>query len=238
MADDLNIPQLVENQARPDITTNDATGALAQALANKLACDLSAGNVSITSGQFRRAVLFYATGVATSGRTLTVPQVEREMFLVECNSTNTNTVALTRGATVVALTPGRVYLCRTDGTADGLAAKDIGGVDAPNDFAVFIPGVLSNNQIMVRIKATRAFTLPTNLAGSYVNLGTAVTASTTITFKKNGASIGTSVIASGVDGVHTVTQTAFAIGDLLSVHGPASADVTAADWAVGIKASR
>jgi hypothetical protein len=239
MANDLDIPQLAENQSRPDVTTNDATAALAEALSLKFDCDLSAGNVSISSADFRRAVIFYATGVATSGRTLTVPQNEREFFLVECDATNTNTISLIRGARPSCCLRAACTCAARTGPRTASWPRTSAAPDVPNDFAIYVSGVLSNSQTLIRIKATRAFTLPTNLVGSYVNVGVAATASTTITFKKNGSSIGTSVIGiSGTDGSHTVTQTSFAVGDLLTIHGPASADATAADWAIGIKASR
>lgn len=239
MANDLNIPQMAAGQSTPEVTSNDATKALGDALANKFTCALGSGSVSVTAAQYRGAVLLYASGVATAGRTVTVPLVEREFVLVECDSANTDSIQLVRGATSIKLWPGRVYLVRTDGTANGLAAKDIGGVDAPWDQAVFVPGLMIDAQICLRYTATREFSLPTNLTGSYLTCATAPTADTTITLKKNGSSIGTGVILAGATtGSFTVTATSFVPGDLFSIHGQATADVSIRDVAASFKGSR
>lgn len=239
MANDLNLPQLSAGQATPEVTSNDATKALGDALANKFDCDLTSGNVSVTSSQYRQAILFRAINVGTTGRTVTLPAVDREFALVECDSANTNTIQLIRGATSIKLSPGRVYLVRTDGTANGLVAKDIGGVDVPWDLSIFLPGTMTDAQICLVAYATRAYSLPTSLSGSYLKCETAPTADTTITLKKSGVSIGTGVILAGqTSGTYTVTATNFAVGDKFSVHGQATADLTIANVSMNIKASR
>lgn len=239
MADDLAIPQLAEGQSRPDVTANDASAALAQALSSVFTADLTSGNVSVTGTQYRRAVRIRATGVATTGRTLTLPAVARELVLVESDAANTNDISLIRGSTTLTLHPGRVYLVRTDGTANSLAAADVGGASEPLDVSAFIPGTMANSQLLYSGKAMRAFSLPSGLSGSYFYCGVAVTGSTTVTIKKNGSSIGTATIASGTSGIFTFSSTiAFAIGDVLSLHGPATADASAADFSIGLKGAR
>jgi hypothetical protein len=241
MSNDLNIPQLSENQTRPDITTNDATQAMANAIANKFDCDLTSGNVVVTAAQYRNAMLFRAVNAATGGRTVTLPQVEREFVVVECVSTNTNNVSLVRGATTITMIPGRVYLARTDGTANGLAAFDIGALAGTeiNDLTFFFPNVMVNNQLLFSGKAAHAYTLPINLTGSSLYCGTAVTASTTLTLKKNGSAIGTAVIPTGTAGSFIFSaDVTIDIGDILSIHGPATADATAADFSLTLKAKR
>ncbi len=64
---------------------------------------------------------------------------------------------------------------------------------------------------------------------------TAATASTTVTLKKNGSSTGTAIwSAAGTVPAITITGTplAYVAGDIFTVHAPASADATLADFGV------
>jgi hypothetical protein len=242
MANGLNIPQLTEGQAAPEVTTNDATAALGNALANKFDCNLTAGNVVVTLAQYRGAVLLRAINVATGGRTITLPLAEREFMLVESDSANTNDVSLILGSTTVVLSAGRIYLVRTDGTANGLVARDVGGVSEPRDISAFVPGAMGNAQLLFRSKVVRAFTLPANLVGSNVTAVTAATGSTTITIKKNGSAIATAVFsAAGTTAALTTTggtAQSIAVGDVVTFEGPATADATLADTSIDLKGSR
>jgi hypothetical protein len=239
MSDNLSLPQVTENQANPEVPINDATAKLGEALTEMFGIDLTSGNVTVTSDQYRRNIHFRAHSVATGGRTVTFPAVQRGLILFECDSANTNTIGLIVGSTTLTLSPGRLYLVRTDGTTNDVTARDVGGTSEPMDIAAFIPGVMSNAQLLLRYMVLRAFSIPTNAAGSYVKSSANATADTTITFKKNGASFGTSTIPTGDDdGAHTVTATSFAVGDILSIEGPATADATVADVAISLKGSR
>lgn len=242
MADDLAIPQLAEGQVRPDITANDATGALARALSTKFDADLTAGNVVVTAGQYRDVVRIRAINVATTGRTVTLPAVKREFMLVESDPANTNDITLIVGSTSITLSPGRIYLVRTDGTTNGLAADDIGGPNEPADFISFVPGLMSDGgQLLYSALATRTFTLPVGVPGSYFYCRVAVTADTTVTINKNGTPVGTAKItAAGTTGVFTFTvATTFIAGtDKISITGPATADVTGTDFSIGLKGKR
>src|SRR4051812_42316050 len=74
----------------------------------------------------------------------------------------------------------------------------------PYDLATFYPGVPGNSQLLARIKFARAVTFPINLTGSVADSRVAATASTTVTLKKNGSSIGTIVwSAAGTTGAFT-----------------------------------
>lgn len=244
MSNGLNIPQLAENQAAPEVTVNDATRALGDALADKFDINLTAGNVTLTAVQYRGAVLFRAINVATGGRTVTLPTpaIEREFVLFESDSANTNDISLILGSTTLTLSPGRLYNVRTDGTANGVVARDIGGVSEPRDVTAFVPGAMGNAQLLFRSKVVRAFTLPANLVGSNVTAVTAATASTTITIKKNGSAIATAVF--GIGGTTATLATtggtaqSVAVGDVVTFEGPATADATLADTSIDLKGSR
>ena len=108
-----------------------------------------------------------------------------------------------------------------------------------HDLAAFYPGVPTSRAVLLRHVAVRAWSLPTNAAGSALSAGTAATGSTTLTLKKNGSSIGTAVVsASGTTAAFTVTATSFAALDILTVEGPATADATLADIALSLLGTR
>jgi len=106
--------------------------------------------------------------------------------------------------------------------------------------SVFAPGVMANNQTLFYQKAVVSFTLPSGLTGSNFLSLAAATASTTITLKKNGSSIGTLVwSASGTVPSVTFSGTvAFAAGDTFEVYGPATADATLGDVSLTFDGSR
>lgn len=240
MSNNLNLTQLSTNQASPEVPINDAMGKFDAAITEITSLDLTSGSILMTALQYRSAVLFRAINCTTTGRNITVPVLKRGLTLFESDSNNTNTFTLTSGSTVITLSPGRTYLVYTDGTANGLFVRDIGGINEPNDLHVFVPGPMSNNQLLLRLKATRAFTLPQNLPGSFVTAGTAATGSTTLTLKKNGTSIGTAVFsASGTTAALTfAADVTFAVGDILTITGPATADATLADTSIDLLGKR
>lgn len=240
MGNNLAVEQVAENQASPEVTINDATLALDNALTEHFAVDLSSGNVSVTLLQYQRNVLFRCSGVATGGRTVTLPLAKRGLVVVECDAANTNTISLIRGSTTLTLSPGRTYLVATDGTANGLTARDIGGTTEPYDLSIFIPSFMSDGQLLYRKKAQRAFTLPINLTGTLVSAAVAATGSTTVTLKKNGSSIGTAIwSAAGVVAALTfASAVSFAVGDIFTIEGPATADATLSDVSFDFLGSR
>lgn len=110
--------------------------------------------------------------------------------------------------------------------ADGTWAKAATSIS----LSLFAAGLATASEVIFAHPAGVAYTLPSSLTGSQFAALTAATASTTFTIKKNGSSIGTLVWAAAGT-VPTVTfssSTAFAIGDLLTITGPASPDATLA----------
>lgn len=110
----------------------------------------------------------------------------------------------------------------------------------PYDMPMFLPGVMTNSQLLSRIIFTRAITFPANLTATQCSARVAATASTTLTLNKNGSSIGTLVFAASGT-VPTITfssSVSFAAGDILTITGPATADTTLADISLTIAAFR
>ena len=103
----------------------------------------------------------------------------------------------------------------------------------PWEWNVFVGGVSGNAWQVARYQPSTALSVTTAL--SRCSLSTAATGSTTYTLKKNGSSVGTAVISAGTTTcTATITSSPLAVaaGDVLTVDGPATADLTAAD--VGI----
>jgi hypothetical protein len=238
----LAVEQVAPNQASPEVTVNDGTLSLDKAVTESFLVDLTSGNVTITTLQYQRNIFFNCANVATGGRTVTLTATppKRSAVIFECPAANTNSISLIAGSTTLTLLPGRTYLVRTDGTANGLVARDIGGTNEPGDMSVFVPGAMVNNQLLYRRKMQRSSTLPINLTGSNVTAKTAATGSTTVTLKNNGSSIGTAVW-SGAGTVAALTFAApvtFAVGDVFTIEGPATADATLADVSFDLLGTR
>lgn len=242
MSNELNITQVTENQANPEVTINDAIGEVAEALVEQFAINLTSGNVTVTALQQQRNLLFLASGVATGGRTVTLAGTVKRTIFVESAAANTTTFGLIRGATTLNLSPGRLYLVYTDGTANGIVARDIGGTSEPSDHCVFVPGLFTvNNQLMFRRKVLRAFTLPANLAGSFGSAGTASTGTKVIDIQKAGVSQATITFTASATGTLATsggTAKSFAVGDVLTILGPATPDATLADVTVDLFGTR
>ncbi|RJT32806.1 hypothetical protein D3227_25745 [Mesorhizobium waimense] len=122
MAHDLNIPAIADGQADSQWqTSNDGDAALGNALADIYTVDFSAGNVTLTSVQFRSAMTFVPSGLSAT-RALTVPAVKRALFFVH-NTDASDSITVTRGATTVSVPAGRLGTFYTDGTANGLVGS-------------------------------------------------------------------------------------------------------------------
>jgi hypothetical protein len=104
----------------------------------------------------------------------------------------------------------------------------------PYELDKFIAGSPTASQIVYERIFAITVTLPASLTGSLGKAGTAATASTTFTIKKNGTAIGTIVFGASAT-VPTFSFTAavtFLAGDVLSIVAPATPDATLANIAL------
>jgi len=140
------------------------------------------------------------------------------------------------GSAWTVLAPGTAGQVLTTGGA----AANPAWTSAPYDVTLFVEGLMTNAETVLRLAAPRAFTVPAGAAGSYAKAGTAATGSTTLTLYKGGVAFGTMVFAaSGATATVTVASaTSFAAGDVLSITGPATADAALADIAISLAGSR
>ena len=237
----LNLQQLSPLQATPEVTVNNATNQLDLALTDVFTADLTSANVTLTGTQYQAAIFIKINNAGGTYATVTLPgSIKRGAVMVEVDSAITVNVSLVMGSTTLTLKPGRLYVARTDGTANGVIARDVGGVTEPMDFHIFLPGVMNNAQLCYQMNVTRPFTLPIGLAGSYATAANAAAASTTVTLKKNGSSIGTLIWAiSGTTASITFSSAvSFAVGDTFTVSGPATADVNLANLSIDLYGAR
>jgi hypothetical protein len=158
---------------------------------------------------------------------------------IEGDSTEVISVAGRTG--VVVLAAGDVSGLAASATTDATNASNIssGTLAAARVGAIrfhlktFLAGIqTSANQLLLRDHAAIAATLPTS--GSKASAGTAATADTTFTIKKNGSSVGTILFsAAGTTGAFTIASpVSIAIDDIITIVGPASADATLADISI------
>jgi hypothetical protein len=118
----LAIPHVAAAQAQKEVTINQAVDLLDRALTDVLAVDLGAGDVTLTSDQYRRHTVFRAANV-TASRTLTLPQIKRTVAVDNADGAATLTVA--RGTGTVSVPAGAALAIYTDGSANGI--RPIGG---------------------------------------------------------------------------------------------------------------
>jgi hypothetical protein len=132
-----------------------------------------------------------------------------------------------------------------DGTGDTIRA----GGDKINDnftelygfgrpIAFFFTTTPTSSEVLALYVAADAFTIPANMSGTKVDVGTNATATFAIDVQQNGSSIGTiSIATSGTATLTTTSGTAksIAVGDVLKFIAPASADATIANVAITVK---
>ena len=226
MSNNLDLSQVATNQNQKETTINDQAAELDAALTERLAVDLSSANVSLTSSQFCRNLLFYCSG-NTVARTLTVPAVKRSIFAIE--NAGTYTLSIVRGTTTLTLAAGGIAFLATDGTTNGLTllltSKGI------YDVGFFIAGSPTDGELVLRLVAGRTFTLPASLTGSVGNAGTAPDGAVSFDIQKNGSSIGSATFASASSSAAFTFASAitFTSGDVLEVYAPGTADGSMAD---------
>lgn len=121
----------------------------------------------------------------------------------------------------------------TKAYADGLVAN------LPYDLALYVEGLTTASESLLRFTAPRAFSLAAGASGQ-ATAGTAATGSTVLALAKNGSSIGTVTWAAAgtVATISITSTTAFAVGDVLTVTGPATPDATLAGLSVTLAATR
>lgn len=247
MSNNLDLDQLVAGQSDKETTVNTATGQLDAALTEALTCDLSAGNVTLSNTQFRRNMVFRADGVATSGRKIIVPASIKRLFIVENESTSTDSIIVQKGTspnTQVTVGVGEIAVIYADGTATGMIGVSLvssgGGVSEVMAISAMVAGAPTASQKIAIFVFPFTADIAASATGSQCESLVSATAQTDFLVKKNGSTIGTiRWAASGTVATYvTFSATSFAAGDILVIEAPASPDATLADIAFSLKLTR
>ncbi len=126
MANDLNLPTIADGQADNQWqTSNDADDAIGNATTDVYLVDFSAGNVTLSSTQYRSAMIFKPSGALAAARTLIIPGVKRPFIFHNTDATYTITLKSTDGASpesaqTKAVAPGEIFIGYTNGSSPGL----------------------------------------------------------------------------------------------------------------------
>jgi hypothetical protein len=107
------------------------------------------------------------------------------------------------------------------------------------DMGIALSGSPTNSQVMCTYPMPRSVTFPYDCGLSRAAAGTAATAQTVFSLKKDGVEFATCTFAaSGTTGTYSGEQTAFTAGNVFTIVAPASADATLADIGFAIAAIR
>ena len=114
----LNITEVANGQVDQYVVFNAALRALEAAANDFLAVDLTSGDVTLTTAEFRGYGIFKAEN-NTVLRVLTLPANKRR-FMV--HNSGTFSLDVTLGTTTIAVAVGVATMFYSDGTANGLVA--------------------------------------------------------------------------------------------------------------------
>lgn len=103
--------------------------------------------------------------------------------------------------------------------------------DSAYDVGGSMWGAPTGSLVIMRLPMVRKVIFPASLTGSQFKAGTAATAQTVFSLKKNGVEFGTATFAAaGTSATFAAaSETQFSVGDILTIVAPASPDATLAD---------
>lgn len=254
MANDLDLTLIADGQADDQWqSSNDGLTQLGNALSDiyggGTGIDFSAGNVTLTSTQFRSANILKPSAALAAARTLILPAVKRPFIFHNPDATYTVTLKKTDGAspetaTSIAVAAGQIFVGYTDGTASGLfgAVVAVAGAAAPiaYDVALSFPGTPTAGQLMGKLIAVRDIALSANFASSAGHVGTNPAATFDIDVKAAGSTIGTISISTGGTFTFTTsggTAKTVTAGQRIEFYAPSNspAEATIANIAATLK---
>jgi hypothetical protein len=183
------------------------------------------------AGKFLKADGTWAAVAGASGGTVTsVAFTAPAEFSVSGSPvTSSGTLAVTKANQ----SANQVWAGPTSGSAAAPAFRALVAADIPAqpyDIGSFIEVAPTASQVVLRHVFARSVVFAAGLSPSRGAAGTAATASTTFTIKKNGSSVGSFNFAiSATTATFTMASgTTFAAGDVMTVEAPATPDATLA----------
>lgn len=241
----LAIPQIEENQDNKHITANTAIALLEAAEEDQYVnAAVGAGADTLSEAEASQYILYKLSGL-TGNQNLVFPDtingqnVKRKFIVWNADATDTLTVKGTAAGTTVAVPPGGVvWIAQT--TADMKALTPLYTGTTPYDIGVFLPGQPDDGATVWAFKATRAFTMADDFAGSVYDNASNPASTAVFNVNLNGSGIGT--ISVNTSGVATFSTTggavSIAVGDVLELIAPSPQDGTLSDIAITFLGSR
>lgn len=152
--------------------------------------------------------------------------------LLQWNTALSNWVPYTLDASTVPYT-GSLTSTNVKAAIDEMVSKTLLNV---YDLQFYLEGLMADAENLYRYAALRQFTVPSNTTGFIAVAGTAATATTVVTLKKNNVQFGTITwSAAGTVGVWSIPgDTVFNPGDLMSLVAPSSPDTTLKNVSIGM----
>ena len=236
----LEITHLATSQVEKETAVNNGFNILDAVLGDQFTHNMASdADYTLAAGE-EVALLIKITDsgvVLTTGRNIVLPNNNR-LYIVENATAQTLTFKTAAGTGVAVATTVRALIY-----CDGTNVIEVVGIaegEVAYDVAFYISGSPAGSAEVLRIPMTRAVRFPASMTGSDGDAGAAATASTTFTFRKNGSSFATANFAASATAPTwtAATATDFAIGDVLTVDAPASADATLANIGFNLKGTR
>lgn len=217
-------------QNQKEVTINAGFARLDAAITEELAVSVSAGNATPSTAAVQQAARIAITGASTSGRTVTLPAVQRPL-IVSLDSASTHSVAIVRGSTSIALYPGVTGHFYVDGTTNGLVQTAEFSVQRG---ALWIAAAPSDAEVLwaAEVPPGETWTLLPDLRGWVVEAEVAATGTTVIDITRNGAGVATLTwsAAGTAPALATASNIAqsFTAGQVMKIVAESPADATLA----------
>lgn len=237
----LDISQVVASQTQKEVTINEATSQLEDAITEVLEFDLTTlGSTVMTDSQFQRNIGFSFIH-DTQAETITLPTTVIPRFFFVDNSAGTDDLDVIKGSTTITVVAGGVVSLITDGTTNNLTLVSSSAA-MPFDIGGYTIGVPAVDDIFLRYAFTRAVVFPSGLTGSQ---GVIVTAPTTTAFTLDIFQDTTdrgdiSFAAAATTATFTFgTEITYAVGEYMTIDVSAvDSGATAADPMITLKGTR
>lgn len=241
----LAINQIEENQNDKYLTANTAIELLEASQEDHYINAAVGGSAVTLTEDEATQYIYYELGGLTGAQNLVFPDTingnatKRKFFVRNIDSADTLTVKGTAAGTTVALPPGGAAWILQKGS-NMVAVTPLYTGSTPYDIGIFLPGQPDDGATVWAFKATRAFTMADDFAGSVYDNASNPAATAVFNVNLNGSGIGT--ISVNTSGVATFATTggavSVAVGDVIELVAPSPQDSTLSDIAITFLGSR
>jgi hypothetical protein len=234
---------IVANQNQKEVTANAALDGLDEALCSNTAVAMSDANYTFPTGQGSSALsnmTFIFTGALTADRLVILPPNAKPYIVSNQTTGGHNLIFETAtspiGAAATVINDGGFHLLYCDGSNHVyvVTAPAASFPQRTDDITYFLPGTYTNGEVVFSIPVAFAYTFPAQMIGSEGKVAVASTGTVFFSLRKNNVEFAQLTFhPSSVGGQFTMDASpavpvTFAVGDVLSIVAPASADASLA----------